>query len=61
MVASVDTYLEYADAAVLTSLIARPQLVAAEPVAVLEEPPVIETKRRPAVRHARRPVRARAR
>jgi gas vesicle structural protein len=40
VVASIDTYLKYADAVGLTGLVARPQLTEAE------EPEVVETTRR---------------
>ena len=57
VVASIDTYLKYADAVGLTGLVARPQLVAEE-----EESVIIEPKhRRVAVRPARRPLRTRVR
>lgn len=51
VVASIDTYLKYADAVGLTGLVARPQLT--EPV---EEPVVVEpaTRRTRAVRRAGR-------
>jgi gas vesicle structural protein len=61
VVASIDTYLKYADAVGLTTLVARPQL-AAEPVAVVEEPVVLEPVRRAAAtRRPRRAVRGKAR
>lgn len=59
VVASIDTYLKYADAVGLTGLVARPQLGAGE--VVVEEPVVVETVRRSTKRAARRPLRAGAR
>lgn len=54
VVASIDTYLKYADAVGLTGLVSRPQLVAAE------EPEItVETTRRVARVPARRARRAR--
>ena len=53
VVASIDTYLKYADAVGLTGLVSRPQLEAAEE----EEPLDVEPVRRP----ARRPAAARRR
>jgi hypothetical protein len=53
VVASIDTYLKYADAVGLTGLVSRPQLEAPEE----EEPLEIEPARRP----ARRPATARRR
>jgi len=47
VVASIDTYLKYADAVGLTGLVARPQLTAAEEAAEIEP---VETVRRPASR-----------
>lgn len=58
VVASIDTYLKYADAVGLTGLVARPQLSAAEEE---EEIATVETTRRTASRPARRRVRAAAR
>src|ERR1700757_1686411 len=52
VVASIDTYLKYADAVGLTGLMARPQLGAAE-----EEITTVETTRRPARARRRPPVR----
>lgn len=52
VVASIDTYLKYADAVGLTGLVSRPQLEAPE-----EEVTTVETTRRPA-RPRRRPARA---
>jgi gas vesicle structural protein len=57
VVASIDTYLKYADAVGLTGLVARPQLGPA----VEEEIATVETTRRTAARPARRPLRATAR
>lgn len=53
VVASIDTYLKYADAVGLTGLVSRPQL---EP-AVEEEITTVETKRRPTTRTRRPAVR----
>lgn len=53
VVASIDTYLKYADAVGLTGLVARPQLVAEEEESVIVEP----KRRRVAVRPARRRLR----
>jgi hypothetical protein len=53
VVASIDTYLKYADAVGLTGLVARPQLGGAEPAPEIE----IETTRRVARTPVRRPVR----
>ena len=50
VVASIDTYLKYADAVGLTGLVSRPQLGAGE-----EEITTVETTRRPV--RARRPAR----
>ena len=50
VVASIDTYLKYADAVGLTGLVSRPQLGPAEE----EEVTLVETKRRPV--RARRPA-----
>ncbi len=50
VVASIDTYLKYADAVGLTGLVSRPQL---EP-GVEEEVTTVETTRRPATTRARR-------
>lgn len=50
VVASIDTYLKYADAVGLTGLVSRPQL---EPP-VEEEITTVETTRRPATRTRRR-------
>ena len=55
VVASIDTYLKYADAVGLTGLVSRPQLAAAE-----EEEEALEA-REPARRPARRPAAARRR
>jgi gas vesicle structural protein len=55
VVASIDTYLKYADAVGLTGLVSRPQLAAGE-----EEEEALQT-REPARRPARRPVAARRR
>ena len=57
VVASIDTYLKYADAVGLTGLVARPQLGPAEE----EEIATVETKRRTVARPVRRPLRASAR
>src|SRR5881392_3888790 len=54
VVASIDTYLKYADAVGLTGLVSRPQLEAGEAEEGLEE-------REPARRPARRPTAARRR
>ena len=54
VVASIDTYLKYADAVGLTGLVSRPQLEAAEEEEPLE---TLEPARRP----ARRPAAARRR
>ena len=51
VVASIDTYLKYADAVGLTGLVARPQLTAAEEAPAVE---VVETTRRTAPRVAAR-------
>jgi hypothetical protein len=53
VVASIDTYLKYADAVGLTGLVSRPQLGAGEEE---EEITTVETTRRPA--RTRRPPRA---
>jgi len=58
VVASIDTYLKYADAVGLTGLVARPQLGLGEEE---EEIATVETTRRTATRPARRPLRAAAR
>lgn len=49
VVASIDTYLKYADAVGLTGLVSRPQLE----TGVEEEITTVETKRRPAARKRR--------
>jgi hypothetical protein len=54
VVASIDTYLKYADAVGLTGLVSRPQL---EPAAE-EEITTIETTRRPTKRTRRPAIRA---
>jgi hypothetical protein len=51
VVASIDTYLKYADAVGLTGLVARPQLTPAEEAATVE---VVETTRRTVPRVAAR-------
>jgi hypothetical protein len=53
VVASIDTYLKYADAVGLTGLVARPQLTAAEEVEIVEEvKPAAKRRPRVAVRRA---------
>src|SRR5579875_2057790 len=53
VVASIDTYLKYADAVGLTGLVARPQLTPGEEVEVVEEAePVVARRPRVAVRRA---------
>jgi hypothetical protein len=54
VVASIDTYLKYADAVGLTGLVARPTLTEGEGEEEEPEPPATEPVRRPTARPPRR-------
>jgi hypothetical protein len=54
VVASIDTYLKYADAVGLTGLVSRPTLAEGETEEEESEPSTIEPVRRPTPRPARR-------